>query len=126
METLKTILLYLLVIFLVFMGSMHFITPDAYRAMIPDWLPAPQILIPLSGVFEIALGILLIPIKTRAMSAQAIILLLIVFFFAIHVPQSIQYYKIQHEDFVSSLIRLPVQFLFIGWASLFSKKEKRG
>lgn len=121
MKTFKNILLYLLVAFYLFMGAMHFIKPEQYLEMMPTWLPAHKLLISLSGVIEIALAILLIPIKTRAIAAKVIIAMLVVFFFTIHIPQSIGYYQTGHQDFVASIIRLPIQFLFIAWAWLFAK-----
>lgn len=122
MKTVKIILLYLLVAFYLFMGSMHFIQPDQYFAMMPSWLPVQKVLIILSGIVEISLAVLLIPIKTRAIAAKLIIAMLVVFFFAIHIPESISYYKTGNEKFVASIIRLPIQFLFIGWAWMFAKK----
>ncbi|MDZ7898962.1 MAG: hypothetical protein U5N85_13190 [Arcicella sp.] len=50
MKTLKTILFYLLVAFYLFMGSMHFIKPEQYFAMMPAWLPAHKLLITMSGI----------------------------------------------------------------------------
>jgi len=122
MKTLKIILLYLLVAFYLFMGAMHFITPEQYFSMMPSWLPAHSFLISLSGIVEIALALMLIPIKTRAIAAKLIIALLVVFFFAIHIPESINFYQTSSEKFVASIIRLPIQFLFIAWAWMFTKK----
>jgi uncharacterized membrane protein len=122
MKILKIILLYLLVAFYLFMGAMHFIKPEQYFAMLPSWLPSHSLLIALSGVVEIALAVLLIPLKTRTIAAKLIIVMLIVFFFAIHIPESIGYYQTGNEKFIASIIRLPIQFLFIAWAFLFTKK----
>lgn len=122
MKTVKIVLLYLLVAFYLFMGAMHFIQPELYFAMMPSWLPAQKFLIILSGIVEIVLAVLLIPIKTRAIAAKLIIAMLVVFFFAIHIPESIGYYKTGNEKFVASIIRLPIQFLFIAWAWMFAKK----
>lgn len=122
MKILKNILLYLLVAFYLFMGAMHLIKPEQYFAMMPSWLPVHGILISLSGIVEIALAILLIPAKTRAISAKLIIAILVIFFFVIHIPQSIDYYKTGSPDFVASIIRLPIQFLLIAWAWMFAKK----
>nr|WP_315176791.1 hypothetical protein [uncultured Flavobacterium sp.] len=121
MKTVKKIALYLLVAFYLFMGAMHFLKPEQYFAMMPSWLPAHSILISLSGILEIALAIALIPIKTRAIAAQIIIAMLVVFLFVIHIPESIGYYKTGNEKFVASIIRLPIQFLFIAWAWMFAK-----
>ncbi|AWM14675.1 DoxX family protein [Flavobacterium sediminis] len=122
MKTGKKIFLYLLVAFYLFMGLMHFIQPEQYFAMMPSWLPAKKILIIFSGIVEIVLAILLIPIKTRAIAAKFIIAMLIVFLFAIHIPESIGYYNTGNEKFVASIVRLPIQFLFIAWAWMFAKK----
>lgn len=122
MKTVKIVLLYLLVAFYLFMGAMHFIQPEQYFAMMPSWLPAQKVLIILSGIVEIVLAVLLIPIKTRTIAAKLIMAMLVVFFFVIHIPESISYYKIGNEKFVASIIRLPIQFLFIAWAWMFAKK----
>lgn len=122
MKTIKIVLLYLLVTFFLFMGSMHFIQPEQYFAMMPSWLPGQKTLIIISGIVEIVLAVLLLPIKTRAIAAKLIIAMLIVFLFAIHIPESIGYYKTGNEKFVASIIRLPIQFLFIAWAWIFAKK----
>ena len=122
MKTLKIILLYLMVIVYLLMGSMHFINPAQYHEMMPLWLPAHSFLIAFSGIIEIILALLLIPMKTRAISTKLIIAMLVVFFFVIHVPESITYYKTGNEKFVASLIRLPFQFVFIAWAWMFTKK----
>ncbi|MEM0576719.1 DoxX family protein [Flavobacterium polysaccharolyticum] len=123
MKTVKNIAFYLLVAFYLFMGAMHFLKPEQYFAMMPSWLPAHSILISLSGILEIALAIALIPIKTRAIATQIIIAMLVVFLFVIHIPESIGYYKTGNEKFTASIIRLPIQFIFIAWAWIFAKKQ---
>ncbi|MDQ5930578.1 MAG: hypothetical protein QG594_2366 [Bacteroidota bacterium] len=123
MKTVKNIAFYLLVAFYLFMGAMHFLKPEQYFAMMPSWLPAHSILISLSGILEIALATALIPTKTRAIAAQIIIAMLVVFLFVIHIPESIGYYKTGNEKFTASIIRLPIQFIFIAWAWIFAKKQ---
>lgn len=123
MKTVKNTLRYLLVAFYIFMGSMHFLKPEQYDAMMPSWLPSHSLLILVSGVAEIILGILLIPLKTRAISAKLIIAMLILFLLVIHIPQSVVYYKTGNQDFIASILRLPFQFLLIWWAWLFSKDK---
>lgn len=124
MKIAKIILLYLLVVFYLFMGFNHLIKPEQYFAMIPSWLPLHSLLITLSGIIEITLAILLIAKRTRTLSAKLIIAMLFVFLFAIHIPQSIFYYKTGNQNFVASVIRLPIQFIFISWAWIFIKTNK--
>ena len=123
MKTVKIVLLYLLVGFYLFMGAMHLINPEQYLAMMPSWMPAQMLLISLSGIVEIALALFLIPIKTRPIAGKLIIAMLVVFFFAIHIPESIGYYQTGNEKFMASIIRLPIQFLFIAWAWMFTKTQ---
>ena len=122
MKTVKIVLLYLLAAFYLFMGSMHFINSEQYFAMMPSWLPAHMFLISLSGIVEIVLAVLLIPIKTRVIAANLIVVMLVVFFFTIHIPESIEYYRTGNQKFITSMIRLPIQVLFIAWAWMFAKK----
>lgn len=125
MKKIKVILLYLLVLFYVAMGVMHLLNPNQYLPMMPAWIPAHTFLIYFSGVVEIVLGVLLLPIKTRALSAKIIIAMLVVYFFAIHIPQSIDFYQTKNEGFVGSIVRLPFQFLFIAWAWLFVNDDSK-
>lgn len=122
MKIVKNSLLYLLAVLFLFMGTMHFIMPEQYFAMMPSWLPWHTLLIFTSGIVEIALAVLLIPIKTRSISAKLIIAMLVIFFFVIHVPESIGYYQTGNKNFAASLIRLLIQLLLIAWAWLFTKK----
>lgn len=122
MKTIKVVLLYLLVLFYVAMGAMHLLYPTQYLAMMPTWMPAHIFLIYLSGIVEIVLGLLLLPLKTRVLSAKLIIVMLVVYFFAIHIPQSIDFYQTNNEGYVASIIRLPFQFVLIAWAWLFTRK----
>ncbi len=122
MKTVKLALLYSLVAFYLFMGSMHFIQPEQYFAMMPTWLPAHTFFIFLSGIIEVVLAVLLLPTSTRAIAAKLIIAMLVVFSITMHIPESIAYFKTGDEKFVASIIRLLVQVLFIVWAWIFAKK----
>lgn len=125
MKKIKVILLYLLVLFYVAMGVMHLLNPNQYLPMMPAWMPAHTFLIYFSGVVEIVLGMLLLPLKTRVLSAKIIIAMLMVYFFAIHIPQSVDFYQTKNEGFVGSIVRLPFQFLFIAWAWLFVNDDSK-
>lgn len=125
MKIAKIILLYLLVVFYLFMGLNHLIKPEQYYAMIPSWLPLHSLIIILSGIVEITLAILLIPKRTRTLSAKLIIAMLIVFLFTIHIPQSIDFFKTRNQNFVASVFRLPVQLLFIMWVWIFTKSNNQ-
>jgi len=76
----KKISLYLQSFFYVFAGSNHFINPDFYFPLIPDYLSGLSFEINVaSGLIEILFGIGLLFSKTRKMAALGIILMLIAF-----------------------------------------------
>ena len=113
--------LFLMVLFYLFGGVMHFISPEFYLQLMPAWMPSHFALIYLSGVAEILLALGLIFNSTRKISAWLIIAMLIVFFIFIHVPQAIDFYQISHPYFWATLVRLPLQFLLIWWAWVYTK-----
>ncbi|MEO2064563.1 MAG: MauE/DoxX family redox-associated membrane protein [Christiangramia sp.] len=96
-------------------GINHFIKPKIYVRIIPDYLPAHAFLVYLSGIFEIALGIMLFWKDLRPFAIWGIILMLIVFF-------SVHIHMLRSEKAASGLpkwvliLRIPVQFALIYWA----------
>jgi uncharacterized membrane protein len=76
---LKQISLYAQAIFYFSAGINHFINPHFYTGLIPDYLPWHELINTTSGLFEIALGALLIPTKTRKYAAWGIVMMLIAF-----------------------------------------------
>ena len=75
----KRFLRVLLIMFYAFAGSYHFINPDFYLQLIPDYLPYPKLINYLSGFLEILLAIGVAFPKTRPIAVYGIILLLIAF-----------------------------------------------
>jgi uncharacterized membrane protein len=76
---LKKISLVLLIIGYIAAGINHFRVPQFYIGIIPGYLPHPEILNTLAGIFEISFGLLLIFAKTRPFAAWGIVLMLIAF-----------------------------------------------
>lgn len=67
-----------LALFFMAAGTLHFIVPAYYRAIVPSYLPAPATLVALSGIAEIAGGAgLLVPWLRRAAGLGLIILLIV-------------------------------------------------
>ena len=58
-------------------GIMHFVRVDFFLKIVPPYLPFPLELVYLSGVCEIALGLLLLVPKTSRLAAWGIVALLI-------------------------------------------------
>jgi len=95
-------------------GANHFRDPAPYIAMMPTWLPSPEMLNLISGAAEIAGGIgVLIP-QTRNAAATGLILLLIAVFPAnLHV--AINGWPGMDIPRWVLIARLPFQLLFIAW-----------
>jgi uncharacterized membrane protein len=118
----KTISKYLLALFMVGAGTLHFINPDFYLKIMPPYLPLHLELIYLSGFCEIALGLLLLVPRLSRVAAWGIIALLIAVF-----PANIYIY--QHQDVLPTppiihLMRLPLQGVFILWGYWHTRRER--
>lgn len=104
-------------------GINHFRDAAFYLQMMPPFLPQPEFLILISGGIEIILGLLLFFRKTRRFAAVGIILLLIAVF-----PANIYMYQQGPERYHTSslilLLRLPIQFLLMAWAALYTTRTK--
>jgi uncharacterized membrane protein len=114
LNRIKSVSKYLLAIFMVGAGTLHFVRPEFYLKIMPPYLPWHLELVYLSGFFEIALGLLLLVPRISRLAALGIIALLIAVF-----PANIFLY--QHQELVPGsptlhLLRLPLQGVFIAWA----------
>lgn len=114
MRQLKFASLVLLAIFMMAAGILHFVNPDFYLKIMPDYLPWHLELVYLSGVAEFVLGAALLIPRWRRLAAWGVIALLIAVF-----PANI--YAYQHQDLLPApplvhLLRLPLQLVFILWA----------
>ena len=79
-ETLKNITVYSLSLFYIGVGFKHFTDIDFFLVIIPPFIPYPEIMVYISGLFEIVFGALLIPRKTHKYGALGLLVLLIAVF----------------------------------------------
>ncbi len=122
MNSIKTISKYLLAIFMIFAGTMHFVNPAFFLKIMPQYLPLHKELVLLSGVAEVLLAVLLLVPQTSQMAACGIVALLIAVF-----PANLYLY--QHQDILPAspiihFLRLPLQGLFILWAYWHTRLAK--
>ncbi|PCJ65735.1 MAG: DoxX family protein [Candidatus Hydrogenedentota bacterium] len=116
MYYLKLALCYLLGVFFIFAGVMHFVNPALYLPMMPEYLPLHEELIFISGLAEIAAGILVLIPKTRRIGGWAVIAVLVAVY-----PANINM-ALNPDEFTDIMsptalyIRLPIQFVAIAWA----------
>lgn len=104
-------------------GVGHFVETDTYMRIIPPYLPSHRALVLLSGVFEIALGVLLLVPKMSRLAAWGLIALLVAVF-----PANV--FMSQHAERFPvpptlPLLRLPLQALLILWAWAYTRRPAR-
>lgn len=119
MKLLWRILQLLLAVFLGYAGIQHFLNPVFYEPFVPAFLPAKTIIIYASGVIELLLGVLLLIPQYTKKAATGIIMLMVLFL-PIHIWDIFQETPAIGSK-QAALIRVPVQFLFIGWAYLVKR-----
>lgn len=117
---LKTSLRCLLSLTVIASGVMHFIAPDKFAKIVPDWLPAPRTLVYVSGFFEIAGGLGLFLKQTRTLAAWGLAAL-----FAAVFPANVNMalHKIYTDNPWILWGRLPFQGVLIAWAHWFTRPD---
>lgn len=110
----KILSIYIIALFYIIVGFKHFINVDFFLVIVPPYLPFPEFIVYLSGIFEIVLGFLIIPSKSRKYAAFGLILLLIAVFPAnIYLYTSETAQNLYGIDKIDALIRLPFQIPLI-------------
>ena len=119
---LKTGLRYLLSLTVIGSGIMHFVAPDKFAEIVPDWLPAPRALVYVSGFFEIAGGLGLFLKQTRTLAAWGLAAL-----FAAVFPANVNMalHKIYTDNPWILWGRLPFQGVLIAWAYWFTRPDSK-
>jgi len=123
----KKIFLWLIPLFYVPAGINHFVNPDFYIPLIPDYLPSKELLNTLSGLVEILFGTLFIFVKTRRLASVGLILMLIAF-----IPAHV--YFIEIGSCVNEALCVPewlsfvrlalIHPLLIGWLMVYINSKK--
>lgn len=112
-------------------GIAHFARPDFFEAVVPDWVPDKKLANHVSGAAEIALGLGLLPNRTRRASAWGLLGLLAAVYPA-NIDAAVNGVDIRPDDNgtfqrhvgevpdARNWIRLPFQFVlaFFVWRQL--------
>ena len=102
-------------------GSIHFIAPGTYLRIMPPWLPAPLLLVYVSGACEFLGGLGLLLPGTRRFAAWGLIALLIAV-----MPANFQM-VLDHGSKWRNIplwllwARLPLQLPLLWWAWLYAR-----
>ena len=105
-------------VFLIGAGIGHFINAEAFLAQVPPWMPAPEAVVAVSGVIEIALGALLIALPKRYRSWIGWI---VAAFFVVIFPGNISQFVTGTDAFgldsdAARFVRLLFQPVLVLWA----------
>ena len=104
-----------LVLLFVASGVAHFVRPDVYLPMMPPYLPAPLLLIYLSGAFEIVGGLAALHPKLRAAAGWGLAALLVVFT-SVHVHMALHPAQFPGFPEWGLWTRVLFQGVLIAWA----------
>jgi uncharacterized membrane protein len=113
---LRTASLILLAVLFVLAGLNHFLHPETYLAMMPPYLPAPDVLNYISGAAEVAGGVgVLMPRLRRAAAWGLVALLVAVFPANIHMAL----HGLAGTTIPAWMlwVRLPLQFVLMAWVA---------
>ena len=94
-------------------GLLHFLKPTAYLRVMPPYLPAPELLVLLSGAAEVAGGLGLLWPATRRAAGWGLLALLVAVF-----PANVYMLQIHEQLHLPAWAlwaRLPLQPLLMWW-----------
>jgi uncharacterized membrane protein len=98
-------------------GALHFVKPEPYRAIMPPYIPAPDVMVAISGVAEAVGGAGLLVPRTRRWAGWWLVATLVAIFPAnVHMALAPGRYE-RHVPGgrVGLYARLPFQLVFIAW-----------
>jgi uncharacterized membrane protein len=105
--------------FFAFAGTMHFVVPRSYEAMMPPGFPAHREAVIVSGLAEIAGGAALVPRRSRRFARWWLLgLLLAVFPANVHMalnPEQVRGLDLNRVPRWALWVRLPLQPLAMLW-----------
>jgi uncharacterized membrane protein len=113
--------LYVMAFLYIIAGFNHFRTPGVYLKIIPPYLPFPKTINILSGLLEIAFGIILLT-SYKTYAAWGIIILLLGFYMT-------HYYMLTNKEAGLGLpksilvLRMPLQLGLIYWAYQYTFEQ---
>ena len=121
---LKTISRYVLGALFIAAGANHFVNEPFYTKIVPPYIPAPRLMVEISGAAETGLGALLLWKRCTRLAAWGLIVLLVAVFPAnLHMALHPE----QFSRFRPAVLwaRLPFQAVFIAWAYWHARPDRK-
>jgi uncharacterized membrane protein len=111
----------LLSLLMVTAGTLHFVNPATFMAIVPSYLPSPLALVYISGFFEILGGVGLQVARFRRWAAWGLVALFIAVFPA-NVNMALHQLPFGQTVYpMGNWFRLPLQLVLIYWAYCYTK-----
>jgi uncharacterized membrane protein len=115
---------YLLAALLTTTGTLHFVVPRTFAALVPPQLPEPRALVYLSGAAELACAAGLVVPRTRRLAGWATAALFVAVFpgnvqMALDASDRSELYR------AATYARLPVQVPLVAWAVQVARFSRR-
>ncbi len=103
-------------IFFIIAGILHFLKPEPYLRIMPDFIPLQKAMVYISGAFEILGGVGFLIADFRIIAGWCLIVLLFAVFPA-NINMFVKGYKKHRFSLFTwiALIRLPIQFVLMFW-----------
>lgn len=126
MSASKRVFCVLFAVLMIVAGTTHFTMTATYAAIVPPYVPAPTLVVYVSGVLEILGGLgLLIP-ATRRAAAWGLVLLLVAVLPA-NINQALHNLQPPGLEMSQTMlwVRLPLQLVLIAWAWWMTRPDRR-
>lgn len=110
----QTLSLYAIAVMFIVTGIAHFVKPGLFTRIMPPYLPAPKLLVYVSGAFEVAGGVGVLVPDVQVYAAWGLIALLVAVFpvhvYMVNAPE-------KFDDIPTWVLwfRLPLQFVLMAW-----------
>ena len=123
MRTVTVVLRWALTLIFLTSGVLHFLRPEPFLAIMPKALPAPLLLVQISGACEIAGAVGLQLPRLRVAAAWGLVLLLVAVFPA-NINQAVNQVQIPGHEVSPAVMwgRLPIQLVLI-WAAWLQTRK---
>jgi uncharacterized membrane protein len=119
----KSALRYLMAAFYIWAGINHFTRPDFFLRLMPPYIPWHAGLVALTGVLEIAFGVLVAIPRTARLAGWCIVLMLIAFL-PVHVHMLVHSELYPEAPLIALWLRFPLQAIFLLWAYWYTGRER--
>ena len=115
--TVKSVARAALAVFMITIGVVHFVAPLGFVQIVPKALPAPLLLVYVSGVFEVLGGVGILVPRTRRLAGYGLIALYVAVFPA-NINMAMNHIEPAGTHIPEALywLRLPLQVVLIAWA----------